>query len=123
MKQRKEQKHQGEKRQLTLSSNNELQCSRKRYRGDEIVMSSTSGYNLRPRRGAKVESPDQPMRRGHNKEGQFESEEAENISTAPESKSKQGLQVRRPEAEVVNNSIARRGEGEQTRDGPNLWRF
>ncbi|GFY64778.1 hypothetical protein TNIN_297481 [Trichonephila inaurata madagascariensis] len=49
-------KHQGEKRQLTLSSNNELQCSRKRYRGDEIVMPSTSGYNLRPRRGAKVES-------------------------------------------------------------------
>ncbi|GFT17653.1 retrovirus-related Pol polyprotein from transposon 412 [Trichonephila clavipes] len=50
-KQRKEQKHQGEKRQLTLSSNNELQCPRKRYRGDEIVIPSTSGYNLRSRRG------------------------------------------------------------------------
>ncbi|GFY08085.1 hypothetical protein TNCV_1355011 [Trichonephila clavipes] len=52
------------------------------------VMPSTSGYNLRPRRGAKVET-DQPMRRGHNKEDQFEPEEAENITTAPTSKSKQ----------------------------------
>ncbi|GFW01773.1 uncharacterized protein TNCV_1232731 [Trichonephila clavipes] len=55
-KQRKGQEHQGEKRQLTLSSNNELQYSRKRCRGEEIVMPSTSGYNLRPRRGAKVDS-------------------------------------------------------------------
>ncbi|GFY22311.1 uncharacterized protein TNCV_3299521 [Trichonephila clavipes] len=47
---------QGEKRQLTLSNNSELQSPRKRYRGDEIVTPSTSGYNLRPRRGAKVES-------------------------------------------------------------------
>ncbi|GFY25668.1 uncharacterized protein TNCV_2487881 [Trichonephila clavipes] len=28
----------------------------KRCRGEEIVIPSTSGYNLRPRRGAKVES-------------------------------------------------------------------
>ncbi|GFW45825.1 uncharacterized protein TNCV_4495451 [Trichonephila clavipes] len=55
-KQRKGQGHQGEKRRLTLSSNNELQYSKKRCRGEEIVMPSTSGYNLRPRRGAKVES-------------------------------------------------------------------
>ncbi|GFT05115.1 hypothetical protein TNCV_531601 [Trichonephila clavipes] len=33
-----------------------LKCPRKRYRGDEIVMPSTSGYNIRPRRGAKGES-------------------------------------------------------------------
>ncbi|GFT76268.1 uncharacterized protein TNCV_564471 [Trichonephila clavipes] len=48
--------NQGEKRHLTLTSNSELQGRRKKYRGDEIVMPSTSGYNLRPRRGAKVES-------------------------------------------------------------------
>ncbi|GFW56989.1 uncharacterized protein TNCV_3472731 [Trichonephila clavipes] len=29
---------------------------RKKYRGDEIVMPSTSGYNFRPRRGTEVES-------------------------------------------------------------------
>ncbi|GFY32443.1 uncharacterized protein TNCV_3559511 [Trichonephila clavipes] len=46
----------GGKRQFSLTSNNELQCPRKKTRGDEIVMPSTSGYNLRPRRGAKVES-------------------------------------------------------------------
>ncbi|GFT50515.1 uncharacterized protein TNCV_551341 [Trichonephila clavipes] len=61
--QRKGQKYKGEKRQLALSSNNELQCPRKRNRGDEIVMHGTSGYNLRPRRGAKVESrPTNEMR-------------------------------------------------------------
>ncbi|GFY76093.1 hypothetical protein TNIN_421891 [Trichonephila inaurata madagascariensis] len=51
---RKRQKHQGEKRLLTLSSNNELQYSRNKCRGEEIEMPSTSGHNLRPRRGAKV---------------------------------------------------------------------
>ncbi|GFY34426.1 hypothetical protein TNCV_3978861 [Trichonephila clavipes] len=30
--------------------------SQKKYRGEEIVIPSTNGYNLRPRRGAKVES-------------------------------------------------------------------
>ncbi|GFU09854.1 hypothetical protein TNCV_1292281 [Trichonephila clavipes] len=61
-------------------------------------------------------SPDQPMRRGHNKVDQFEPEEAKKISTAPTSKSKQGQQVLRPEAEVVNNSIARRGNEERERE-------
>ncbi|GFT66875.1 hypothetical protein TNCV_996601 [Trichonephila clavipes] len=64
-------------------------------------------------------SPDQPMRRGHNKEDQFESENAENISTAPTSESKQGQQVGRPEAEVVNHSIARRGKEEREREREN----
>ncbi|GFU19305.1 hypothetical protein TNCV_3032301 [Trichonephila clavipes] len=59
---------------------------------------------------------DQPMRRGRNKKDQFEPEEAENISTAPTSKSKQGQQVGGPEAEVANNSIARRGKEERERE-------
>ncbi|GFT99045.1 hypothetical protein TNCV_3794231 [Trichonephila clavipes] len=54
------------------------------------------------------------MRRGHNKEDQFEPEEA--INTAPTSKSKQGQQFGRPEAEVVNNRIARRGKEKRTAD-------
>ncbi|GFU35177.1 hypothetical protein TNCV_2106201 [Trichonephila clavipes] len=68
-------------------------------------------------------SPDQPMRRGHNKEDHFEPKEAENISTAPTPKSKQGQQFGRLEAEVVNNSIDRRGKEERNADGPNLSRF
>ncbi|GFV82793.1 hypothetical protein TNCV_4147611 [Trichonephila clavipes] len=51
-----------------------------------------------------------------NKEDQFEPEEAENISTALTSKSKQGQQVGRPKAEVVNNSIARREKEERERE-------
>ncbi|GFX67875.1 hypothetical protein TNCV_207191, partial [Trichonephila clavipes] len=73
-------------------------------------MPSTGRFNSRQEEEQKW-SPDQPMRRGHNKEDQSEPEEAENISTAPKSKSKQGQQVGRPKAEVVNNSIARRGKG------------
>ncbi|GFY33812.1 hypothetical protein TNCV_4595241 [Trichonephila clavipes] len=67
-------------------------------------------------------SPDQPMRRRHNKEDQFESEEAEIISTAPTSKSKQGQAAGIPEAEVVNNRIARRGKEERGATDPSPWR-
>ncbi|GFW18868.1 hypothetical protein TNCV_5133211 [Trichonephila clavipes] len=77
---------------------------RKRYRRDETVI---------PRRGAKKENPDHPMRRGHNKEDQFDPEEAENNSTAPTSRSK-GQVAGVPEAEEVSNSIARRGQEERT---------
>ncbi|GFV67770.1 hypothetical protein TNCV_4624501 [Trichonephila clavipes] len=62
-------------------------------------------------------SPDQPMRR-HNKEDQFESEEAEIISAAPTSKSKQGQATGIPEAEVVNNRIDKRGKEERTATDP-----
>ncbi|GFW02711.1 uncharacterized protein TNCV_5027931 [Trichonephila clavipes] len=55
-KQRKGQNHHGEKRQLTLTRKSELQGPRKKYRGDEVVMPITSGYNLRPRNGARVKS-------------------------------------------------------------------
>ncbi|GFU99012.1 transposable element Tcb2 transposase [Trichonephila clavipes] len=61
------------------------------------------------------------MRRGHYKEDQFESEEAENISTVPTSESKQGQQVKKLEADVVNNNIARRGkEGRENRRSQSL---
>ncbi|GFX19984.1 uncharacterized protein TNCV_1435441 [Trichonephila clavipes] len=120
-KQRKGQKHQGEKRQLTLSSNNELQCPRKRYRGDEIVMPSTSEYNLRPRRGAKVESRlTNEMRTQQG--GPVRARKAENITTAPTSKSKQGQASGIPEAEVVNNRISRSGKEERTTRDPSPWR-
>ncbi|GFY37330.1 hypothetical protein TNIN_292051 [Trichonephila inaurata madagascariensis] len=62
------------------------------------------------------------MRRGHNKEDQFEPEEAENISIAPTSKSKQGQAAGIPEAEVVNNSIARKGKEERTATDPSPWK-
>ncbi|GFX39963.1 retrovirus-related Pol polyprotein from transposon gypsy [Trichonephila clavipes] len=56
------------------------QGPRKKYRGDEIVMPSTSGYYLRPRR-AKVEG--QPLRSGHNKEDQFEPGKAKKNHYSP----------------------------------------
>ncbi|GFX81123.1 uncharacterized protein TNCV_1911151 [Trichonephila clavipes] len=112
--------HKVGKRTLFSNITNNLPQFRKKERTEETVMPGTSGYNLRPRRGAKVES--RPTNEKMIQEGdQFESKEVENISAAPTSESKQGQQVGRPEADVVNNSIARRREEERA-DGPNLWR-
>ncbi|GFY65690.1 hypothetical protein TNIN_85361 [Trichonephila inaurata madagascariensis] len=77
-------------------------------------MPSTSSHNLRPRRCARC-SPDQPMRRGHNKEDQFDPEEAgRNNTTDPAPRSKEGQAAGIPEAEVVNTSIARKGQKERS---------
>ncbi|GFT22934.1 hypothetical protein TNCV_1857471 [Trichonephila clavipes] len=65
-------------------------------------------------------SPEQPKRRRHNKEDQFE--EAETISTAPTLKSKQGQAAGIPEADGVNNRIARRGKEERTVTDPSPFR-
>ncbi|GFV21424.1 hypothetical protein TNCV_2371811 [Trichonephila clavipes] len=57
------------------------------------------------------------MRRGHNKEDHFDPEEAErNNRTAPTPRSKEGQAAGIPKAEVVNNSIARRGKEERARE-------
>ncbi|PRD21916.1 UNVERIFIED_CONTAM: hypothetical protein NCL1_50502 [Trichonephila clavipes] len=48
--------HRVTKRALSSNYNNDLQKVRKKGRTEETVMPSTSGYNLRPRKGAKVES-------------------------------------------------------------------
>ncbi|GFW12943.1 uncharacterized protein TNCV_3328751 [Trichonephila clavipes] len=103
---RKGKKHQGEKRQLTLSSNNELQCSRKRYRGDEIVMPSTSGYNLRPRRGAKVKSRPTNEKRTHYGVPVRARRSWEHLYSPYIEGQAAGI----PEAGVISNSIARRGK-------------
>ncbi|GFT08592.1 hypothetical protein TNCV_661681 [Trichonephila clavipes] len=64
-------------------------------------------------------SSDQPMRRGHIKEDRFEPEEAgRNNSTNPTPRSKEGQAAGIPEAEVVNNSIARSGKEERTATDP-----
>ncbi|GFW68524.1 hypothetical protein TNCV_3300661 [Trichonephila clavipes] len=77
------------------------------------------------------------MRRGHNKENQFEPQKPENITTAPTSvflklwgvlpwgrgnPSKQGQSAGIPEEEVVNNRIARRRKEERTATVPSPWR-
>ncbi|GFX59041.1 hypothetical protein TNCV_3814751 [Trichonephila clavipes] len=68
-------------------------------------------------------SSDQPMRRGHNKEDQFDPEEAgRNNSTDPTLRSKEGQAAGIPEAEVVNNSISRGGKDERTATNPSPWR-
>ncbi|GFU24958.1 uncharacterized protein TNCV_340031 [Trichonephila clavipes] len=46
----------GDKRTLSLNNTHDLPQFRKKVRTKETVMPSTSGYNLRPRRGTKVES-------------------------------------------------------------------
>ncbi|GFU12488.1 retrovirus-related Pol polyprotein from transposon 17.6 [Trichonephila clavipes] len=46
----------GDKRTLSLNNTNDLPQFRKKVRTKETVMPSTNGYNLRPRRGTKVES-------------------------------------------------------------------
>ncbi|GFX92729.1 uncharacterized protein TNCV_3180331 [Trichonephila clavipes] len=48
--------HRVKKRTLSSNNNNDLPQFRKEIRTEEIVMLSTSGYNHRPRRKAKVES-------------------------------------------------------------------
>ncbi|GFY21486.1 retrovirus-related Pol polyprotein from transposon 17.6 [Trichonephila clavipes] len=59
-------------------------------------------------------SPDHSVRRGDNKEDQLDPEEAENNSTAPTRRSTEGQAIGVPEAEEGSNSIARRGQEEQT---------
>ncbi|GFY20992.1 uncharacterized protein TNCV_3990361 [Trichonephila clavipes] len=48
--------HRVAKKTLSLNYTNDLTQFRKKLRKEKTVMASTSGYNLRPRRGAKVES-------------------------------------------------------------------
>ncbi|GFU10091.1 uncharacterized protein TNCV_3448931 [Trichonephila clavipes] len=90
-------RQQGAKRKLASVSSNDLPYFRKRCRGDETMIPSTNGCNLRPRRG-------------HNKEDQFDPEETKNNNTAPTLRSKGQVGV--PKAEDVSNSIARRGQEE-----------
>ncbi|GFV09765.1 hypothetical protein TNCV_2598201 [Trichonephila clavipes] len=64
-------------------------------------------------------SPDQPMRRGHNKKDQFDPEEAErNNSTAPTPRGKEDQAAGIQEAEEVSNNIARRGREERSVKNP-----
>ncbi|GFY52057.1 uncharacterized protein TNIN_309641 [Trichonephila inaurata madagascariensis] len=63
---KKSPRQQGAKRKFSVN-NNDLPYFSKRYRRDETVMPSTSGYNLRPRRGAKVKS--QPANEKRTQEG------------------------------------------------------
>ncbi|GFW66521.1 uncharacterized protein TNCV_3840612 [Trichonephila clavipes] len=86
---------------------------RKKYREDEIVMPSTSGYNLKPRRGAKVESrPAIELKTQQG--GPVRARKSRENNYSPYiSKSKQGQAARIPE-EVVNTRIARKGKEEQT---------
>ncbi|GFS99948.1 hypothetical protein TNCV_4196331 [Trichonephila clavipes] len=110
---RKGPREQGAKPKLTSINSNDLPYFRKRCRRDETVMTNTSGYNLRPRRGSK-KSSGHPVRRGHNKEDQFDPEETENNSTAPTPSSNEGQTAGVPEAEEFSNNIARRGQDKRT---------
>ncbi|GFW54012.1 uncharacterized protein TNCV_3828201 [Trichonephila clavipes] len=56
--------HRVDKRGLSSNYNNDLPKFRKKGRTEETVIPSTSGYNLRPRKGRRVESrPTMEMKR------------------------------------------------------------
>ncbi|GFW39578.1 retrovirus-related Pol polyprotein from transposon opus [Trichonephila clavipes] len=65
------------------------------------------------------ESPDHPVRRGRNKEDQFDPDEiGRNNSTDPTPRSEEGQAAGIQEAEVVNNSISRSGKEERSAIDP-----
>ncbi|GFW22018.1 uncharacterized protein TNCV_4823001 [Trichonephila clavipes] len=110
--------HRVPKRALSSNYTNRVLLKyRKRGRTEETVMPSNSGYSLRPRNGTREESrPTMEM-----KENQFEPRKAEESTTAPTSKSKQGQATRIPE-EVVNNKMARKGKEERIPTDRSTWR-
>ncbi|GFY47228.1 hypothetical protein TNIN_1191 [Trichonephila inaurata madagascariensis] len=112
-------REQGAKRKFSVNSN-DLSYFSKRNRRDETrcqIPAATTCDQEEVQRW----SPDQPMRRGHNKEDRFDPEEAgRNNSTDPIPRSKEGQAAGIPEAERVNNRIARRGKEERT--DPSPWR-
>ncbi|GFS63298.1 hypothetical protein TNCV_2308471 [Trichonephila clavipes] len=87
---------------------NESQYNKKNGSGERRELEE-KGTSL----SRRIRITDHPVRRRHNKEDQFDPEEAgRNNGTDPTPRSKQGQAAGIPEAEVVNNSIARRGKDE-----------
>ncbi|GFY40502.1 hypothetical protein TNIN_337561 [Trichonephila inaurata madagascariensis] len=83
------------------------------------MMPSTSGYKTYDQEEMQKRSPNHSVRRGHYKEDQFDPEEAgRNNSTEPTPSIKEGQAAGIPVAEVINNSIARRGKEERTVTDP-----
>ncbi|GFV06642.1 hypothetical protein TNCV_2949641 [Trichonephila clavipes] len=80
-------------------------------------MPCTSGYNLRPRRGAKVES--QPTNEKRTQQG----EPVRARGSREHQYSPYIEEQAKSEAEEVNNSTARKRKAERTADDPNLSRF
>ncbi|GFV55630.1 uncharacterized protein TNCV_1821171 [Trichonephila clavipes] len=117
---RKSTGHRVDNRTLSSNNTNDLLQLRKKVRTEETVMQRTSGYNLRPRRGAKVESRRTTEERTQ-EGGPVRVRKAEIISTVPTSKSKQGQVAEIQEAEVVNNRFVRRGKEERTATDPSPW--
>ncbi|GFW20873.1 uncharacterized protein TNCV_1050941 [Trichonephila clavipes] len=119
-KQRKGPRNKGEKRQLTLSSNNELHNARKTGRVEEIVMSSTSGYNLRPRTEAKVESQPTNEKRTQ-QEGPVRARGSQEHQYSPYKR--RASKVSSSEDQKQRWSTTALSGEERTAEGPNLPRF
>ncbi|GFY08166.1 uncharacterized protein TNCV_1355791 [Trichonephila clavipes] len=114
---KKSPRQQGAERKFSVNSN-DLPYFRKRGRRDETVLPSTSVYNSRPRRGAKLESLP-PSEKRTQQGGPVQKKEAgRNHSTDPMPRSKEGQEAGIPEAQVVQNSITRRGKKERTATEP-----
>ncbi|GFW54036.1 uncharacterized protein TNCV_3828441 [Trichonephila clavipes] len=113
--------HRVNKRSLSSNdSNSVLPRLRKKNRREETVKPTTSGYNLRPRKG-KREKFRLTIEKKNNKKDQFDAEKAEKGTIVHTSKSEQDQATRMPDEEVINNGKTRNGE-ERVQRNPCHWR-
>ncbi|GFW83993.1 retrovirus-related Pol polyprotein from transposon 297 [Trichonephila clavipes] len=91
---------------------------------DETVVPSTSGYNLRPRRDAKMEfrpANEKRTQQGGPVRARGSKDKQQYRSYTEEQRRSRNSGI--PEAEVVNNSIARRGKKERTVKTPTPLKY
>ncbi|GFX52525.1 hypothetical protein TNCV_4325411 [Trichonephila clavipes] len=112
--------HKVDKRTLSLTNSNDLPQFRKRFRTEETMMPSNSGYNLRPRGGAKVKS--RPSNEKRTQQAvpvrSRRSREKQQHSTYAEEQRESSSRNTRSREEISNN-IARRGQEELSVTNPN----
>ncbi|GFT07040.1 uncharacterized protein TNCV_1415831 [Trichonephila clavipes] len=106
--------HRAPKRALSSNYNtNDLKKFRKRGRTEETVMPCTSGCNLRPRNGRRMESrPTMEMKTQQGGPVRARKSRRKHYR-APTSKSKQDQATRIPDEEVINNKRTRKGKEER----------
>ncbi|GFW85335.1 hypothetical protein TNCV_3250721 [Trichonephila clavipes] len=103
--------HRVNKRNLSSNDTNSVlpKCGKKSGR-EETVVPTTSGYNLRPRKGKREESR-QTIERKTQQGGPVRSRKGRGRNDSPyTSKSEQDQATRMPDEEVINNGKTRKGE-------------
>ncbi|GFV31467.1 uncharacterized protein TNCV_3462731 [Trichonephila clavipes] len=111
-------KHRVPKR--ALSSNYRTNYNLPKFRKKEKVTPTTSGYNLRPRNGKRVESRP-TIERKKQQGGPVRSRKGRGRNDSPTSKSEQDQATRMPDEKVINNGKTRKGK-ERVRESLYSWR-